>query len=37
MIPLWFSPRIHAVRPEWTGIEPNAAVNHPLKFIRRVP
>ncbi|MDO8462690.1 MAG: peptide ABC transporter substrate-binding protein [bacterium] len=36
VLPLSFSPRIHAVRPEWTGIEPNAAVNHPLKFIRRV-
>ncbi|MDO8599543.1 MAG: peptide ABC transporter substrate-binding protein [bacterium] len=36
VIPLWFSPRIHAVRPEWTGIEPNAAMNHPLKYVRRM-
>lgn len=35
VIPLWFSPRIHAVRPEWSGIEPNVAINHPLKYVRR--
>ncbi|MEK7995744.1 MAG: peptide ABC transporter substrate-binding protein [Planctomycetota bacterium] len=35
VIPLYFSPRVHAVRPEWTGISPNIAQYHPLRYVRR--
>lgn len=35
VIPIFFSPRIHAVRPEWNGIEPNVMMSHPLQYVRR--
>ncbi len=35
IIPLYFQPRIHALRPEWEGIVGNVALSHPLKYVRR--
>jgi len=34
--PLFFNPRIHALRPEWTGIVGNMSLHHPLQYVRRV-
>lgn len=36
VMPMFFSPRIHALRPEWEGIKGNLSLRHPLQYVRRV-